>query len=221
MTVGGKDRIAVHTVKGVIGGIKGNASADLQLTVVIDNGAGIAASVHAHVQRARAANSQAAAVVNEAVKQIVDIRHADIDIRVNGQVFRCVFRNRDGTAACLEILLLFQGVEVLIGTVIKVVDQDALNRRMLQRILQLFIAAADHRIADGACACGEAFMEYGNQNQAFTCIKANAFCFGVAFARLVADSPFYKLIALIRQGGNSYFCSVGDFKRVSDIGIIR
>ena len=221
MTVGGKDRIAVHTVKGVIGGIKGNASADLQFTVVIDNGAGIAAGVHAHVQRARAANSQAAAVINKAVERVVHIGHANIDIRVNGQVFRCVCRNRDGTAAFFEILLLFQRVEALIRAVIKAVDHNALHGGMLQGIFQLFVATADHGIVDGACACGEAFMEYGNQNQAFTCIKANAFCFGVAFARLAADSPFHKLIALIRQGGNSYFCSVGDFKRVSDIGIIR
>ena len=88
MTVGGKDRIAVYTVKGVIGGIKGNVAADIQFTVVVDNGTGIAAGIHAHVQRARAANSQAAAVINEAVEQIVDIRHTDIDIGIDGQIFR-------------------------------------------------------------------------------------------------------------------------------------
>ena len=164
MTVGGKDRIAVHTVKGVIGGIKGNASADLQFTVVIDNGAGIAAGVHAHVQRARAANSQAAAVVNETVKQIVDIRHADIDVGVNGQILCCICGDRNGAMSRFKIRLLFQRVEGLIRRVGKAIDQDTLNGGMLQCVLQFCVAAAHSRIVDGACACRELCGESDSNN---------------------------------------------------------
>ena len=214
------DGIAVHTVKGLVGGVKGDAAAHLQGTVVEQNGAGIAACIHAHAQSACAANGQAAADINKAVKQIVDIRHTDIDVGIDGQILRCAGRNRDGAAARLKILLLLQRVERLIRIVGKAVDHDSLNGGMLQCVFHFLVGAANHRIVNGACTLGEALMEHGIQMHAFVCTESDTFCFREAFARLTADSPFHKLIAVIRQGSHGYLGVIGHLKGFSDIVII-
>ena len=122
--------------------------------------------------------------------------------------------------ARLKILLLFQRVERLIRIVGKAVDHNTLNGGMLQCVFHFLVGAAYHRVVDGACTLGEALMEHGIQMYAFVCTESDTFCFREAFARLTADSPFHKLIAVIRQGSHGYLGVIGHLKGFSDIVII-